>query len=215
MEDVLELLAEPYDEKRPVVCFDEKPVQLLAETREPRPVRPAKQVLRDYEYRREGTANVFMTVEPLRGWRHTDVTEQRTRLDFAEQMKQLVDVHYPEAECIRLVVDNLNTHGPASLYAAFVPAEAMRIRKRLEFHHTPKHGSWLNPAECEISALQRQCLQRRISDRETLRLETSAWEAARNADRVTINWRFRTQDARTKLQHLYPEVLSKTTETED
>jgi hypothetical protein len=215
MEDVLELLAEPYDPKRPVVCFDEKPVQLVADTRESRPVRPGQPALQDYEYRREGTANIFMKVEPLKGWRHVDVTEQRTKLDFAEQMRQLVDVHYPEAECIRLVVDNLNTHGPSSLYAAYEPAEALRIRKRLEFHYTPKHGSWLNPAECEISALERQCLKRRISDREMLRLETSAWEAPRNREQVTIRWRFTTRDARTKLHHLYPELPHKIIATKD
>jgi transposase len=171
MEDVLELLAEPYDPKRPVVCFDEKPLQLLQDTRDPKPVQPGQPALQDHEYRREGTANIFMTVEPLRGWRHVDVTERRTKLDFAEQMKQLVDMHYPDAPRIRVVLDNLNTHGPASLYAAFEPAEALRIRKRLEFHYTPKHGSWLNPAESEISVLERQCLNRRISDKEMLRLE--------------------------------------------
>jgi hypothetical protein len=215
MEDVLELLAEPYDPKRPVVCFDEKPVQLLRETRASRPVRPGQPALEDYEYKREGTANIFMSVEPLLGWRHLEVTERRTKLDFAEQMRQLVDVRYPGAESIRLVVDNLNTHGPASLYAAFEPAEAMRLRRRLEFHHTPKHGSWLNPAECEISALERQCLKRRIPDKEALRLETKAWEAARNQERVTIKWRFTTEDARTKLRHLYPDLPTEITATED
>jgi hypothetical protein len=204
MEDILELLVEPYDPRRPVVCFDEKPVQLLRDTRQSRPARPKQPTLRDYEYRREGTANIFMAVEPLQSRRHLEVTEQRTKLDFAEQMKQLVDIYYPEAECIRLVVDNLNTHGPASLYAAFEPAEALRIRKRLEFHHTPKHGSWLNPAECEISALERQCLKRRIADKTALRLETGAWEARRNQEGATIQWRFTTQDARAKLHHLYP-----------
>jgi hypothetical protein len=215
MEDVLELLAEPYDPKRPVVCLDEKPVQLLEDIRESRPVRPGQPALQDDEYRRKGTANIFVTVEPLRGWRHLEVTGQRTKLDFAEQMKQLVDVHYPEAKCIRLVVDNLNTHGPASLYAAFEPAEALRIRKRLEFHYTPKHGSWLNPAECEISALERQCLRRRIPDRDILRLETASWQAPRNHAGVVINWRFTTQDARTKLRHLYPVLSREFTDTED
>jgi len=213
MEDVLELLAEPYDRKRPVVCFDEKPVQLLADTRPPRPVRPGKPSLQDYEYRREGTANLFMSVEPLSGWRHVDVTEQRTKLDFAAQMKQLVDVHYPKAERIRVLMDNLNTHVKASLYAAYEPAEALRILKRLAFHYTPKHGSWLNPAESEISVLERQCLDRRISDRETLHQETNAWENQRNQERVTIRWRFGTKDARSKLQHLYPR-LSEITETD-
>jgi hypothetical protein len=215
MEDVLELLAEPYDPKRPVVCLDEKPVQLLVDTRVSRAVKPQLPALQDYEYRRKGTANIFVSVEPLRGWRHLEVTAQRTKLDFAEQMKQLVDVHYPEADCIRLVVDNLNTHGPSSLYAAFEPAEALRIRKRLEFHHTPKHGSWLNPAECEISALDRQCLRRRIPDGDILRLETACWEAPRNHEQVAINWRFTTQDARTKLHHLYPKLPTEFTDTED
>lgn len=213
MEDVLELLAEPYDPKLPVVCFDEKPVQLLTDTRGPRPVRPGQAALQDYEYKRQGTANVFMNVEPLAGWRHVDVTKQRTKLDFAEQMKQLVDVHYPEAECIRLVMDNLNTHVPASLYAAYEPAEALRIIKRLEFHHTPKHGSWLNPAESEISVLSRQCLQRRITNQLALGTEAMAWEEQRNRQRATIQWRFRTADARTKLQHLYPQLTDRTNAT--
>lgn len=214
MEDILELLAEPYDCRRPVVCFDEKPLQLLGETRESRRVRPGQPALQDYEYRRAGTANIFVSVEPLRGWRHLEVTERRTKLDFAEQLKHLVDVRYPEVECIRLVVDNLNTHGPASLYAAFEPEEAMRIRKRLQFHYTPKHGSWLNPAECEISALERQCLKRRIPDREVLGRETNAWEGKRNEEQVKIRWRFTIKDARKKLHHLYPELPPITTETE-
>lgn len=214
MEDVLELLAEAYDPKRPVVCFDEKPLQLLRDMRQPESVRPGRPALQDYEYRREGTANIFMNVEPLKGWRHVDVTEQRTKLDFAEQMRKLVDVHYAGAECIRVLLDNLNTHGPASLYAAYEPAEALRIRKRLEFHYTPKHGSWLNPAESEISALERQCLHRRISCRGRLRQETSSWEARRNQEHVLIKWRFSTQDARTKLHHLYPGLPSESTATE-
>jgi hypothetical protein len=214
MEDVLELLAEPYDPKRPVVCFDEKPVQLLSDTREPQPLRPGQPALQDYEYQREGTANVFMVVQPLRGWRHGEVTEQRTKLDFAAQMKQLVDVQYPEAECIRLVLDNLNTHGPASLYAAFAPAEALRLRKRLEFHYTPRHGSWLNPAESEISVLERQCLGRRIPDRQALRSEVEAWERPRNREQVRIEWRFTTSHARIKLRRLYPAIPSETNGTE-
>lgn len=214
MEDVLELLAEPYDPMRPVVCFDEKPLQLLADTREAKPVRPGEPALQDHEYRREGTANIFMNVEPLAGWRHVDVTERRTKLDFAEQMKQLVDVHYPKAECIRVLMDNLNTHVKASLYTAYEPTEALRILKRLDLHYTPKHGSWLNPAESEISVLERQCLDRRISDRETLRRETSAWENGRNRERVTIKWRFSTQDARGKLHHLYPQLPAKIIETD-
>ena len=213
MEDVLELLAEPYDPKRPVVCFDEKPVQLLRDAREPELVRPGRPAVEDYEYKREGTANIFMAVQPLRGWRHGEVTERRTKLDFAAQMKQLVDVHYSEAERIRLVLDNLNTHGPASLYAAFEPAEALRIRKRLEFHYTPRHGSWLNPAESEISVLERQCLSRRIADQQALRSEVEAWERTRNEEQVTIEWRFTTSDARIKLHRLYPNIPSRTNGT--
>jgi transposase len=214
MEDVLEFLAEPHDPKRPVVCFDEKPVQLLADTRAPKPVRPKQPALQDCEYKREGTANIFMNVEPLAGWRHVVVTDQRTKLDFAEQMKQLVDVHYSEADCIRLVMDNLNTHVRASLYAAYEPAEALRILKRLEFHYTPKHGSWLNPAESEISVLSRECLKRRIADPQALRKETKTWEQQRNQRRATIEWRFRTEDARNRLQHLYPKLPDKTNATE-
>jgi len=206
MEDVLDLLAEPYDPERPVACFDEKPVQMLADTRETLPVRPGQPERQDHEYERQGTANIFMTVEPLAGWRHVEVTEQRTKLDFAAQMKQLVDVHYPEAECVRVVLDNLNTHKPASLYEAYPPDEALRIIKRLEFHYTPKHASWLNPADSELSALTGQCLDRRTADRETLRQETAAWEDRRNKERVQIQWRFGIQDARTKLHRLYPKL---------
>jgi hypothetical protein len=206
MEDVINLLTEPYDPKRPVVCFDEKPVQLLADARETLPVRPGHPERRDHEYKRQGTANIFMTVAPKAGWRHVDATQQRTKLDFAAQMKQLVEVHYPEAECIRVVLDNLNTHKRASLYDAYAPDEAFRILKRLEFHYTPKHASWLNPAELELSALSGQCLDRRIPDLPTLRQETSAWEGQRNEERVQIHWRFGIQKARTKLHRLYPEV---------
>lgn len=204
MEDVLYLLAEPYDPQRPVVCFDEQPVQLLADTRPPLPVAPGQPQRQDHEYKRQGTANIFMTVEPLAGWRHVDATEQRTTLDFAAQMKQLVDDRYPGAACIRIILDNLNTHKPASLYAAYAPEEAFRIRQRLEFHYTPKHASWLNPAECELSALSGQCLDRRIADLPRLRQETAAWEAQRNHERVMIHWRFGIREARLKLHHLYP-----------
>jgi hypothetical protein len=213
MEDVLDLLAEPYDPKRPVVCFDEQSVQLLADTRETLPVRPGQPERRDHEYKRQGTTNVFMTVEPLAGWRHVEVTEQRTKLDFADQMQQLVDVHYPEAECIRVVQDNLNTHAPASLYEAYEPDEALRILKRLEFHYTPKHASWLNPAELELSAFTGQCLDRRIPDRGTLSHESAAWEESRNQERVKIHWRFGVEKARVKLHRLYPELPTKTTAT--
>lgn len=208
MEDVLYLLAEPYDPKRPVVCFDEQSVQLLADTREALPVGPGRPERQDHEYKRQGTANIFMTVEPLAGWRHVDVTEQRTTVDFASQMKQLVDTHYPEAECIRVVLDNLNTHKAASLYAAYAPEEAHRILLRLAFHYTPKHASWLNPAECELSALTGQCLDRRIPDLKALTQETAAWQEWRNQARVMIHWRFGIRDARLKLRRLYPTLPS-------
>jgi hypothetical protein len=204
MEDVLELYAEPYNAKQPVVCFDEKSVQLVAETRVPRLPAPGQTALYDYEYKRNGTANVFMLVQPLAGWRQVTVTRQRTMRDFSAQMKQLVDVCYPEAERIRIVLDNLNTHKPASLYEAYTPEEARRILRRLEFHYTPKHASWLDMAEVEIGVLSRQCLQRRIPDSEILDREAAAWAERRNADHATIHWRFTVSDARNKLNHLYP-----------
>jgi len=213
MEDVLYLLAEPYDRQRPVVCFDEQSVQLLANTRERLLVGPSQPERQDYEYKRQGTANIFMTVEPLAGWRHVDATEQRTTLDFARQMKQLVDVYYPEAECVRIVLDNLNTHKPASLYATYEPQEAFRILQRLDFHYTPKHASWLNPAECELSALTGQCLDQRIPDLLTLRQETAAWEKQRNQEHVMIRWRFGIPEARIKLHRLYPDVATITNGT--
>jgi len=207
MEDVLELYEERYDAKRPVVCFDEKAVQLVAETRVPSSaVRPGRPQRYDYEYERRGTANIFMAVEPLGGWRHVTVTERRTKLDFAAQMQQLVDVHYPEAERVRVVMDNLNTHKAASLYEAFSPAEARRLLRRLEFHYTPKHASWLDMAEIELSVLTGQCLNRRIPDRESLEQDTAAWERKRNQDGIPVKWRFTVQQARTTLPHLYPPI---------
>lgn len=204
MEDVLDLYAEPYDPTRPVVRFDEKAVQRVEETRVPRPVAPGQVALYDYEYRRNGTANIFMAVEPLAGWRQATVTERRTMRDFAAQMRQLVDQCYPEAERIRVVLDNLNTHRPASLYETYPPEEARRILRRLEFHYTPKHASWLDMAEVEIGVLSGQCLKRRVTDRQTLTKETIAWADRRNSDHATIDWRFTVRDARTKLAHLYP-----------
>lgn len=204
MEDVLDLYAEPYDPRRPVVCFDEQPVQLIAETRVPAPVRPGQPARHDYEYERKGTANIFLRVEPLAGRRQAAVTAHRTKRDFALQMQQVVDVDYPDTDRIRVVLDNLNTHGPASLYEAFAPAEARRLLRRLEFHYTPKHASWLNMAEIELSVLTGQCLGRRIPDQQTLEQETAAWEARRNRERATIHWRFTVHDARTKLARLYP-----------
>lgn len=205
MEDVLDLYEQPYDDKQPVVCFDEKPVQLLGETRVPRPVAPGRPRRYDYEYERKGTANIFVTIEPLAGWRQVAVTQRRTKQDFAQQMQQLV-AHYADAERIRVVLDNLNTHKPASLYEAFPPAEARRLLKRLEFHYTPKHGSWLNMAELEISVLSRQCLKRRLGEMETLEKEVRSWQDRRNQIGTTTKWRFTVNDARRNLPHLYPET---------
>jgi transposase len=204
MEDVLDLYSEPYDAQRPQVCFDESPVQLVSEVRQPLPTRPGQPARYDYEYRREGTANLFLFVQPLRGWRQVNVTARRTASDFAQQMQELVDVHFPQAEVIRLVVDNLNTHTPAALYETFAPSEARRLTRKLEFHYTPKHGSWLNMAECEFAALTKQCLARRVPDVTTLRREIAAWQARRNRAKTLITWRFGTSDARVKLHRLYP-----------
>jgi len=204
MEDVLDLYAEPYDPARPVVGFDETTKQLVAETRVPLPIEPGKAERVDYEYERRGTANLFLACEPRRGWRHVDVTDRRTKHDLAHQMRELVDRHCPDATVVRVVLDNLNTHTPAALYEAFPPAEARRVLRRLEFHYTPVHGSWLNMAELEFSMLTRQCLGRRIGDRGTLAIEVAGWEAARNEQRATIRWQFTVDDARTKLHRLYP-----------
>jgi DDE superfamily endonuclease len=208
MEDVLDLYAEPYNPCRPKVNFDEKSVQLIAETRQPLPPQPGQVERYDYEYERRGTVNLFVFCEPQVGWRHVAVTERRTMLDFAYQMKWLVDEQYPAAERIRVVLDQLNTHKPASLYAAFAPAEARRIRRKLEFHYTPKHGSWLNMAEIELSILQRQCLDRRLPDVASLSAHLVAYEQRRNEERATIDWRFTSQQARVKLRRLYPSQLT-------
>jgi hypothetical protein len=204
MEDVLDLYAEPYNSKRPKVNFDESSKQLIGETRAPLPAQPGQAARFDHEYKRHGTRNLFLFCEPQAGWRHVAVTEQRTMQDFAHQMKWLVDERYPEAEVIRVVLDNLNTHKPASLYETFPPAEAHRLRQKLEFHYTPKHGSWLNMAEIELSVFARRCLQRRIATEATLKRELAAVEATRNAAQATINWQFTTTDARVKLHRLYP-----------
>ncbi len=209
MEDVLDLYAQPYDAKRPKVNLDETSRQLLSEKRQPLPCEPGESAKVDYEYKREGTRNIFMICEPQTGWRHAAVTERRTKTDFAEQIKWLVDERYPKAEVIRLVLDNLNTHCPGSLYEAFEPAEAKRLVEKLEFHYTPKHGSWLNMAEIELSILQRQCLNRRIADEETLKREVAAWERQRNKAKETIDWRFSITDAREKLKRLYPSNSSR------
>ena len=204
MEDVLDLYAEPYDPQRPVVCFDETSTQLLADARPPIPAAPGQPRREDYEYRRQGTCNLFLAGEPLAGWRQVAVTERRTMQDFAQQMRWLVDEAYPEADLVRVVLDNLNTHRIASLYETFLAAEARRIAKRLEFHYTPKHGSWLNMAEIEFSVLSRSCLGQRLPDEETLCREVAALVGERNAARIIINWRFTTQHARVKLHRLYP-----------
>jgi DDE superfamily endonuclease len=208
MEDVLDVYHRPYDPRYPQVCMDEASKQLIADTRVPLPPAPGQPARVDYEYERKGVANLFLFCEPLRGWRSVAVTERRTRIDWAHAIKELLDVHYPEAERVVLVLDNLNTHGPGSLYEAFAPAEAKRLADKLEIHHTPKHGSWLNIAEIELSVLGRQCLARRIADPATLRAEVAAWEQARTAASGRVNWRFSTPDARVKLKHLYPSIAS-------
>jgi hypothetical protein len=204
MEDVLELYAEPYDPEYPVVCFDESPYQMISETRVPLPPEPGKPQRYDYEYKREGTCNLFMFFQPLGGWRHVKVTERRTAQDWAECMRDVVDIHFPDAVVIRVVQDNLNTHTPAALYQAFEPAEARRIINKLDFRYTPKHGSWLNMAECEIGIVLGQCLDQRIASIPIVRRKTAAWEKRRNAAKATVNWRFTTSQARTKLKRLYP-----------
>jgi DDE superfamily endonuclease len=204
MEDVLDVYTRPYDPARPMVCLDETSRQLLDEVTPPLPLTPGTPARQDHEYVRGGVCNLFVVTEPLRGWRHVRVSARRTRLDWAATIQELVDVYYPGAEKIVLVLDNLNTHSPASLYEAFPPAEAKRLADRLEIHYTPKHGSWLNMAEIELAVLARQCLDRRVPDQETLTREVAAWEERRNGTPCTINWRFTTADARIKLKHLYP-----------
>ncbi len=213
MEDVLDVYTRPYDERYPQVCFDETSKQLLADIQEPLPMEPERPQRDDYEYERHGVRNLFLWYEPLKSRRHVEVTARRTRIDFAGQMKDLVDVHYPDAIKVVLVVDNPGTlwvsHSPASLYAAFEPAEAKRISDRLEFHYTPKHGSWSGTrvrvmAEIELAILSNQCLDQRIPDEATLTIEVAAWEQARNKTATRVDWRFTTADARIKLRHLYP-----------
>ena len=213
MEDVLDLYAEEYDPQYPTVCLDEKPVVLHAQTRPAQAATAGPQghpERRDYEYVRQGTADLFVMVEPLAGWRHVAVRERRTRTDFAEQLRYLVEDRYPDVEYVRLVVDNLNTHVPAALYETFPPERARAILDRLEFHYTPKHGSWLNMAEIEISVFERGCLSRPVGDLPTLRHRVAALEAERNAAQATIDWQFTSQVARTKLAKLYPDTKTKT-----
>ena len=205
MEDVLDVYQRPYDPKHPVVCTDECSKELHSTPRSDLTPKSSTATLQDYEYAREGTRNMFLWTQPLTGRRSVRVTQRRTSIDFAEELRQLVDVHFPDAITIVLVSDNLNTHTPACLYEAFDPAEARRIATRLEWHYTPEHASWLNMAEIELSVLSRQCLSRRIPDEETLIREVAAWERARNSERVKIKWHFTTADARIKLRKLYPE----------
>ena len=204
MEDVLDVYQRPPAPRRPLVGLDELSKQLTKEVRAPLPPLPGHPARFDTEYERNGTANLFLVCAPHLGWRHVTVTERRTGVDWAHCVRDLVDVHFPAAERIVLALDNLNTHGPAPLYQAFPPAEAKRLWDKLEIHYTPKHGSWLNVAEIELSVLGRQCLDRRLPDRDTLAAEVAAWEAARNSEQATIRWQFTTEDARIKLAHLYP-----------
>jgi hypothetical protein len=206
MEDVLDVYTQPNDPDRPLVCMDETSKQLLADVQEPLPVQPGQPQRVDYEYKREGVADLFMFFEPLAGKRYVQVTDQRTRKDWASAMQALSDGIYPQAEKIVIVMDNLNTHSPASFYETFEPDEARRLANRFEFHYTPKHGSWLNMAEIELGVLIRQCLTRRIADKATLECEVKAWQDDRNAKVVKVDWRFTTADARIKLKHLYPVI---------
>ena len=207
MEDVLEVYQRPADPKRPLVCLDEASRQLLDDLRASLGMEPGQPLREDSEYQRNGTANLFMLFAPLLGWRHVEVTDRRTAIDFAHVVRDLLTVYYPEAEKVVLVMDNLNTHKASNLYEAFPPEEARALCQRLEIHHTPKHGSWLNMAEIELSVLARQCLDRRLPDKTFLTREVAAWEQARNAAGMTVNWHFTTEDAKIKLKKLYPTIL--------
>lgn len=207
MEEILDLYARPYDPAWPLVCMDEASRQLMAEVRAPMPMQPGQETRYDSEYQRNGTANIFMACEPLAGKRFTRVTERRTKTDWARFIQYLLDEPYAAAQGIRLVMDNLNTHAKASLYEAFPPTEAKRLADKLDIHHTPKHGSWLNVAEIELSHLSRQCLNRRIPDRQTFEREIIAWTTQRNSDSAKISWQFTTADARIKLKRLYPSLV--------
>ena len=206
MEDVLAVYHLPYDPAYPVVCMDESCKQMIGEVREPIPCAPGRPARMDDEYVRNGVAEIFMEVEPLAGKRHVAITERRTRKDWAQQIKEMLDERYPDVKKVRLVMDNLNTHSVASLYEAFAPQEARRLTERLEIHYTPKHGSWLNMAEIELSVLKGQCLGERIADMETMRAEVAAWERNRNNQRAKIDWQFTTREARVKLKRLYPKL---------
>lgn len=204
----MDLYQQPFDKDYPVICMDEKPYQLLNEARKPIPMKPGKPARRDNEYKRNGTCSIFLFTEPLAGWRHVAVHERRTRIDWANEIRELLEVHYPDALKIRLVLDNLNTHSIASLYEAFDPETARRLAKRLEIHYTPKHGSWLNIAEIELGAMTRQCLGRRIPSLMELSLELREWESSRNKKQKGVDWQFTTDDARIKLKRLYPQFKS-------
>ena len=205
MEEVLDVYTLPYDPEMPLVYLDETSKQLVSETRTPLPMEPGQPQRVDYEYERNGTANLFMLFAPLEGWRHVEVTDRRTAIDYANILKYLSGTLLPKAKKIRLVQDNLNTHSKASLYEAFPPAEAKRLAERFEWYYTPKHGSWLNMAESELGVLASQCLDRRIPDKETLIREVAAWQTSRNENQTKANWRFTTADARIKLKYLYPQ----------
>jgi hypothetical protein len=206
MEDVLAVYTRPHDPDRPLLCLDETSKQMTAETRAPIAMKPGRPARFDYEYQRNGTANLFMLFAPLEGWRHVEVTDRRTAVDYAHVLKDVADLHFPDAKTIVLLQDNLNTHGKASLYEAFSAAEARRLVERFEWHYTPKHGSWLNLAESELAVLSSQCLDRRIPDKQTVSDEIAAWQDDRNASHARADWHFTTPDARIKLKHLYPSI---------
>jgi hypothetical protein len=208
MEDILDLYQLPFDKDTPVICMDEKPQQLLAEKRDPIPMKCGNPERRDNEYIRNGTCSIFIFTEPLAGWRHIDVCERRTKIDWANQIKELLEVHYPDTNKIRLVMDNLNTHSISSLYEAFPPEIARALARRLEIHYTPKHGSWLNIAEIELSAMTKQCLGRRIPSIKFLHDELLQWESDRNKNQKGVDWQFTTETARIKLKRLYPKFKS-------
>lgn len=205
----MDLYAQPYNPERPLICMDEQPYQLLDHILAPLPMKPGNCEKIDYEYERKGTCSIFMFTEPLSNWRHVSVRKQRARIDWAQEIDELLNVHYPLVEKVVLVMDNLNTHGIASLYQAFPPEKARALARRLEIHYTPKHGSWLDIAEIELSVMTRQCLCRRIPDMETLQVQLSAWELSRNSSNSTVVWQFKTDDARIKLLHLYPRLESR------
>lgn len=206
MEDVLDVYTRPHDPARPLVCLDETSKQLTRETRAPLPMQPGREARHDYEYERAGVASLFMMFAPLEGWRHVAVRDRRCAIDYANILRDLADIHFPQAEKITLVQDNLNTHSPASLYKAFAPGQARRLAQRFEWRYTPKHGSWLNMAEAELSVLARQCLDRRIPDQKALQTKIQAWGEQRNATSAKVRWRFSTDDARVKLASLYPQI---------